>query len=230
MRAIVNVGIGGDYPRRSLELERQCRKHCTDAAFMPWINCLPSGCPPHGLSHQYAFKLYAMGSAFSAGHNPVLWVDSTFRPRASIEKLWQEIESTGWYVAPQGDSVLGDWVTDRALGILGINRVLARSIPLVLSGLVGLDVCKPLGREIWDEWNQTYIAGAWNGPHKAGSGPIVHWGDKTEGFCSHDRGVQGHRHDEAALSWVLWKLRLKPKSMGFTVIDGNGDAPIERNW
>jgi hypothetical protein len=230
MRAIVNVGIGGDYPRKTAVLRSRCLQYPDGSDLMSWFDTLPPGCPPHGLSHQYAFKLYAMESAFSAAHNPVLWMDSTFRPRASMEPLWREIEETGWYVGMQGDSVLGGWCTDRALGIYGIDRATARSIPLVLSGLVGLDTRHPVGAAIWSEWNRTYIAGAWDGPHKAAHGPIRAWGNKTEGFCSPDKRVEGHRHDESALSFVLWKLGLRPKSLGFTVIDGGPEAPVERNF
>ena len=230
MRAIVNVGIGGDYPRRSLELRRRCVEHCPDAHLNIYINTLPPGCPLHGLSHMYAFKLYAMGAAFSAGHNPVLWIDSTNRPRAPIGPLWDEIEAAGWYAAPQGDSVLGDWCTDRALGMYGINRAMARSIPLALSGLVGLDLRHPTGAAVWAEWNHLYIAGAFDGPHKAANGPIIPWGNKTAGFCSRDSAVQGHRHDEAALSFALWKLGLKPRFLNFTADEDPVGGFIERNF
>jgi len=230
MRCIVNVGVGGDYPRKSAVLRARCLQFPDGSDMMTWADKLPPGCPPHGLSHQYAFKLYAMGAAFSAQYSPVLWMDSTFRPRASMEPLWREIEERGWYVAPQGDAVLGDWCSDRALGIYGIDRATARRIPLVLSGLVGLDIRNETGAAIWAEWNRLYVAGAFDGPHKATSGPIKVWGNKTEGFVSNDKGAQGHRHDEAALSSALWKLGLAPKSIGATVIDGGPDASIERNF
>jgi hypothetical protein len=228
VRAIVNVGIGGDYPRKTGVLRARCCKFPDGSDLITWAGALPPGCPPHDLTHQYAFKLYAMGAAFSTGYNQVLWMDSTFRPRASMEPLWEHIEREGWYVAPQGDSVLGDWCTDRALEIYGIGRATARTIPLVLSGLTGINLDHCHGREIWAEWNRLYIAGAFDGPHKATGGPIRAWGDKTEGFCSDDKGVQGHRHDEAALSFVLWKLGLKPKWTKFTTIEDPGGF-IERN-
>jgi hypothetical protein len=229
MRAIVNVGVGGDYPRKSAVLRSACLRFPDGSDMMTWAGALPPGCQPHGLSHMYAFKLYAMGAAFSAEYSPVLWMDSTFRPRASMEPLWREIEEHGWYCAPQGPS-LGEWCSDRALSIYGIDRATARRIPLVLSGLVGLDTRNPVGLGIWKEWNRLYIAGSFDGPHKATTGPIKVWGNKTEGFVSTDKAVQGHRHDEAALSFALWKLGLVPKSLGFTVLDGGPDAMIERNF
>ena len=84
-------------------------------------------------------------------------------------------------------------------------------IPLVYTGLIGLDMQCDAGKEIWYQWDRLYKRGAFKGAHE--NAPLYPWEDhgaKWRGHCSMDKRCEGHRHDESAMSFVLWKLGLKP--------------------
>ena len=197
-------------------LAAACERHCPDATLM-FTDGLPDGCAPHD-QHQYAFKLAAMKTAIGTGARFILWIDCTFIPLAPIEPLWAAIERDGWYAPQQGNSALGTWTTDAALGEYGIDRDAAMNIQLAYSGLVGLDMHSATGNAIWKGWND--LAHTFNGPHRNEPGsPIRPWGNKFSGHASNDPRVEGHRHDESALSFVLHSLGLMPRTFGFLTLE-----------
>lgn len=93
-------------------------------------------------------------------------------------------------------------------------------IPLAFSGLVGLDMENETARGIWAEWQRHYEAGVFNGPHlNVPGGELEPWGHKLQGHASSDPSVQGHRHDEASLSFLLWQKDLAPVFTGFLTFE-----------
>jgi len=147
-------------------------------------------------------------------------MDSSFQPIASIGRLWNLIEDQGWYTPKQGDSVVGSWCHDELLNFFGVSRDEAMSIRLPFSGLVGLDMQHPTGKSIFDRWQNSYASGLWNGPHYNCDPESWPEGGKWSKRFSGDPRVEGHRHDEAALSLILHTLRLKPESLGFLTLEG----------
>jgi len=168
----------------------------------------------------YAFKIFALAEAIARGYRFVLWIDTAFYPRSAISRLWDEIGRVGWYIPIQGSSVLGNWCSDCALEAFGIDRATARGIPLVYSGLVGLDMQNVTAVEIWERWCALYRRGTFNGPHINAPGQQMRvLGNKSEGHCSNDPLILGHRHDEAALSFVLYCMGLTPPNRGFLTME-----------
>lgn len=219
-RIIVSCGIGDHYAAGFREQGRRVTHYCPDA-WQLFYDDYPAGCPTQEQS-QYAFKIFALERAIREGFRYVLWMDAAFSPVASIEPLWKEIERAGWYVPPQGNEMLDRWCSDDALGIFNIDRAKAGIIPLVYSGLVGLDMqtASFIGTRVWREWERLYSWGTFDGCHVNLPGqPRQPWGQKWQGHVSHDPKVQGHRHDESALSYVLWSLGLVPKSLGFLTLE-----------
>ncbi len=156
----------------------------------------------------YHEKLNAIDQAYQAGARYVLWMDVSFEPVASLEPIWALVEQQGWFVSKQGESMLGTWTSDDALFEYGINRDEAMSIPLCLSGLVGLDLDTVIGREILKRWKalaHTFPGNYYNVPGEEQK-PL---GAKTTGHASYDPRCEGHRHDESALSFVLWQMGIK---------------------
>ena len=207
-RAITSIGLGYHYRQLLRSTVNHCAVHCPET-YRRWWDVLPPGSPSHDES-QYAFKIHAMQGLIDGGFQNVLWMDTTFQPVASIDPLWEHIQETGWFVAEQ-NAYLGNWVSDRALKIFGISRDSAMEIPLVYSGLVGIDQQNETGRAIWEHWHELYAQGAFRGPHYNERG-VTTWmerGLKWAGHCSNDPRCEGHRHDEAALSFVLHGMGLK---------------------
>jgi hypothetical protein len=170
----------------------------------------------------YAFKIYAMQRAVDAGFRFILWMDTKWQPVGSMCRLWAEIERSGWYAPKQGDAVVGTWCTDEMLKLFDVTRDESMTIPLCYSGLVGLDFSSITGHAIWCAWRDS--KGLWTAPHLNKPGEQMEpWGEKFSGHVSYDPRVTGHRHDEAALSLILYKMGLRPSTLGFlTLEDPNG--------
>lgn len=217
-RCIVSAGTEPHY----YEGLHSTRLHCTRWAPEAWqlfYYGYPDGCPKQ-VERMYAFKIYALQRSIEAGFQHVLWLDSAFQPVGSMRELWREIEVESWYVQQQGNAVLGNWCSDAALDIFGIDRDQAMTIPLCYSGLVGLNMHTDIGNEIWQQWRILYASGSFEGAHtNVMNSPLVPHGHKTMGHCSSDSRCIGHRHDEAALSFILWKLGKKPRLMPFFKMD-----------
>lgn len=215
---IVSCGIGPDYQ----EPLHSTRLHCevnVPEAWRLFYRRLPVGCPPHHL-RQYAFKIVAMQRAIEAGFRYVLWIDTSFQPVRSIEPLWEVIRTRGWYCPPQGSAKLGEWCSDSFLAKVARSRDELMSVPLVYSGLVGFDLHNDTGRGMWNFWRTLYNAGAFDGPHLNTEVEGMHpWGLKFQGRCSSDPRVHGHRHDEAALSFVISAWGQKPTDEGFLSVE-----------
>mgnify|MGYP001589054030 CR=1 FL=1 len=218
-RVIVSAGIGEHYAPDFAATRARCNQHCSDV-WRLYYDDYPDGCPPQ-IERQYAFKVFAIEQAIRAGFRYILWMDAAFAPIAAIDRLWETIASKGWYVPPQYAYTLGRWCSDAALEIFGIHRARADTIPLVFTGLVGLDMQNPIGWAIWDWWERLYEAGAFDGPHFNRPGePITPCGPvKLQGHASDDPTVGGHRHDESSLSYVLHVLGLKPMMLNYLTLE-----------
>jgi hypothetical protein len=234
-RCIVSCDIGNHYAQDFLVTKENCNRYCGDA-WRLYYDDYPDGCPPHSES-MYAFKVYAIEEAIRAGFRFILWMDSSLAPLAPIEPLWRTIEQHGWYAAPQYSGItegqpwrhwastvqatLGEWCSDAALGIFGMSREAAFSIPLALTGLVGLDMQNPMAQTIWRMHKEFHGRGVFNGAHVNKPGhPVTAVGNgKFHGHVSHDARVQGHRHDETSLSFILHRLGLRPVNLGFWTLE-----------
>lgn len=218
-RVIVSAGIGEHYAPDFAATRKRCNEHCSDV-WRLYYDDYPDDCPPQR-ERQYAFKMFAIDEAIRAGFRYILWMDSAFAPIAPIDRLWETIASEGWYVPPQFDYRLAEFCSDSALRIFEIDRETAQGIPLVFSGLVGFDLDHAVGMQLWTGWKDLYERGAFDGAHFAVMGaPISPCGPvKFQGHVSADFTVRGHRHDESALSFVLYALRLKPMSLGYLTLE-----------
>ncbi len=209
-RCIVSAGLGYGYRRLLRSTENHCAVHCPEC-WRLFFDVLPAGCPSHQESH-YKFKVEALRCAVAAGFRSVLWMDATLAPIAGIERIWDHIDREG-YFAIYGGAQLGEYVSDAALAIYGITRDEAMVIPLAASGLTGFNRHHELGNKLWDGWERLCGQGAFEGAHRntlpKGSAEKQH-GNKFDGWCSDDPRAKGHRHDEAALSFVLHQIGVKP--------------------
>jgi hypothetical protein len=209
-RVIVSAGLGSAHYRKMLRsTENHCAVHCSET-WRLFFDVLPAGSPTHS-QMQYAFKIEAMRRAVDACFDSILWMDATCQPTASIEEIWELIRENEYYIVKQEDARLGEWCNDEALSIFELTRDDAMEIPLVYTGLIGLKPGGAIGSRIWNEWDRLYKRGAFKGAHE--NIPVYPWqehGAKWRGHCSKDPRCQGHRHDESAMSFVLWKLGLKP--------------------
>jgi len=219
-RCIVSCGTQPHYYESLHSTRLHCSAHAPEAWQLFYYG-YPDGCPTQQ-EKQYAFKIYALQRAWDGSFGTITWIDSAFQPIGSLQPLWDHIEVHGWWIPAQGDANLGNWCSDRALEIFGISRDVAMDIPLCYSGLVSLLTRTPIAKEIWRMWKELYEKGTFDGPHQnIVGGQAGPWGNKLTGECSKDPRCQGHRHDESALSFVLYKLGCKPRKDPFLILESD---------
>jgi len=212
-RCIVSCGTEPHYFEQLHATREYCTKYVPEAWQLFYYG-YPDGCPTQ-IERQYAFKIYALRRAFAAGFAELLWIDTAFQPIGSVGPLWREMNEHGWYIQAQGDAMLGNWCSDVALARFGITRGLAMGIPLCYSGLVGLNIRHETGNRIYRRWCELYDEGTFDGPHENADVDTEAWGNKLRGRCSTDQRCQGHRHDESALSYILFEMGLEPRREPF---------------
>ena len=219
MRFIVSRTSGDHYQALQRRTFSQCERWRTDEKLI------------FDYVHVWGYhqKLQAIEQAQQAGARYVLWMDVSFEPVASLEPIWEIVERQGWFVSKQGESMLGTWTSDDALFDYGISRDQAMEIPLCLSGLVGLDLRSDVGRQIFTMWRElahTFPGNYYNVPGEAQK-PL---GAKTTGHASFDPRCEGHRHDESALSFVLWQMGLKIETSPLMAVYYDSGYVVGRNF
>ena len=115
--------------------------------------------------------------------------------------MWEQVDRDGYWFANNGWSV-GEWCADHALEPLGIARDEAFPIPQTSAGCFAIDVSNPTVSLLLDEWHELAMnTDAFKGP----------WTNGNNEASSHPR-VRGHRHDQTAISVLIWRhgLHLTP--------------------
>lgn len=189
---LINVGVGRGYPRGQDRLVKSISEVAPEwptLMYKQW----PPGCPPHSEA-PYAFKHHAIRRAEEAGHKVIIWIDASCILRkppvamvAAAQKHGYAISIDGWNCA--------QWNNDLNLEYFGVSRDRAESIPTCIATSYALDLSHPNGRHILAalEDAQHTFPGAWNNDDQS---------------CSADPRCMGHRHDQAALSMIAWRLGL----------------------
>lgn len=214
-RAIVNVAAGGWYPDGQQRLFDSLEERSENATRLFWRDRLPPGCPTH-VEVPYAFKPYAFQHARRLGFDHAVWVDASCWALKPLDDVWARIDEFGYYLEPDGH-VTGEWISDRALELLGIDRDEAMRVPLIEGKLIGLDLTAYDG--FLDEWQRLADEGGFNGA----------WTNTEANEVSEDDRVRGHRHDIACGSplAVSFGMSLEPfKRVGFPENGDPGDEIV----
>lgn len=204
---------------------------------MTWANQLPAGCPPHrvqgtyGARHMgkpsdacvpYAFKAYALKAAADAGHTSLLWLDASVIPQHPLDRIWQEIETKGYFIPLNGwDN--SDWTADSAYpdlfpeffqsnaGGLEFARGVNRGIRHAVGTAFGLDLKMANAAVFLHEYYRLgsttrAFCGPWQNELVA---KVPHRNDdRPSGVCGPVTTL-GHRHDQTAISVLAWRLKME---------------------
>lgn len=181
-RVIVSVATGprfcGGMRRLKEILERLDEPHYF------WYNEFP----PHGPTHEqvpYGFKVAAVGQGLASTADSVLWLDSSIVPICSLAPVWEHIEREGYWFSQNYEYTVAEFCCDEALEIMGMRRLDAWYVPLVIGTAFGLDFRNEMAVKFFEEWKRLMLAGAFNG-----SG-------------------NNHRHDQTVASVVCHRLGMK---------------------
>ena len=200
MNSVVNVAVGGWYPRGQARLRATLIRRGYEGAFDFWLNEYPPGSPSHQQSN-YSFKTYALTEAARRGRDVLLWVDASGFAVGDVRPVFDEVVADGYFTIDIGPDkqVQGRWCSDKALAIFGYTRDQAMAMKQVSGMCVGVDLRTAVGREILGRWHRfSQTPGCFHGP----------WSNER-GQASPDPRCLGHRHDQAALSIIVHELSLK---------------------
>jgi hypothetical protein len=184
---VVNVSIGGWYPRGQARLLKSLQSFGFSGALFLWLGELPPGSPTHKCV-PYAFKPFALIDAFHCGIRYLLWLDASMYLTASIDPLFAIIRERGALAFKNREYTSAAWTHDACLKAFGVTRAEAERIPMLASGIVGFDMRHPVGGAIARDWLDSVTTNpeAWRGS----------WAN--------------HRHDQSVLTllWHTYKMPL----------------------
>lgn len=175
-RAVLNVAVGQWYPQGQKRLGRSLDRH-DDKADRLFATTYPEGCPTHE-EINYGFKPWAFDHAREQGYRQAVWLDASAWLAGPLP--WDHLTKHGYLFGREGWQV-GEWCSERALGLLNLTRQEAMGIPLMNGAIIGLDFKFPLANEWLDLWLYAAKLGAFNGDwsehrHDITCGAtIAHW-------------------------------------------------------
>jgi hypothetical protein len=196
---ILNIAVGRDYPRGQARLWRSLEKWAPDTPRMFWA-AWPRA------SHQdvpFGFKPDAFDEALRQGYDRALWLDSQVIAIAPLAAVWDWLDHIPVLQLEDGWR-LGEWTSDEALRIFGIDRDAAMQIPLSWAKVIAIDFRASHGMEFLDRWRDLRDRGAFHGAtHTIDT---TTWRDGA--VVSGDQRCRGHRHDQSAASFLAWDMGL----------------------
>lgn len=205
---IAVIGIGGWYPRGVARLIQRFHEVSPGFTIKAWVNALPPGAPSHVIEDGYDYtpycaKPFAMAALRDSGFEIGLLLDAAFFPVQHISPLVEYIGDVGYFLCDNGAKV-GEWCSDRALGLMKLRDYEAMEMTEASSYCVGLDFTRNESHVALNQWCAAANFGVFPGPHTN----IGHTG-RNVGRCSIDPRVKGHRHDQTALSIITHRLGMR---------------------
>jgi hypothetical protein len=209
--AIAVVALGHWYhkglARMIQHFDRTSKTVCgSDVQIRAWINTLPPGAPSAADCTDnevcywgYCAKPFAFKAIKDQGADIGLLLDASFVPIANIQPLIDYVAQRGYYMAPDGFKV-GQWMSDKMLQTLCLDREETLGWNGCQSGCVGIDFRKSSNRHFVDNWASLWPLFA--GHHSNDKAATQKWSYKNVGPVSDDPRVLGHRHDQSALAVV----------------------------
>lgn len=198
---VISVGIGGHYRVGVERLERSLifSGYAGDLRF--WKEEYPFGCMVHGGTGQYNFKVHAFNEQFLVGYKVVIWCDASLWAVNNITPLLDYVNDNGLYFFKSGYS-LAETATDKLLEYAGVTREEIMEVSEFATGLVGINIDNPLGKEFFTNWKQYMEDGMFGGSR-------VH--DLND---SQHPKFRFSRQDQSAASMILYKMGITTAGEG----------------
>jgi len=211
---IISFGHGGHYPVGVRRLERSLNFTGWAGDVITWKDELPPGCPDPR-DYPYAFKVYCFEEAFRRGYKVVLWADASIWNISPVMPIFDYINEHGLYFFKSGYS-LAETTTDALLRYAGdINRESLINVSEFATGLVGINIDNPKGKEFFETWKQYMLDGMFKGSRfhnpDDSTHPLFRFG----------------RQDQSVASIILHKMEIKTcgEEMDFVAYYGTNYNP-----
>jgi len=153
----------------------------------------PPNSPEHGGDNQYNFKVWAFEEAFSLGYEVVIWCDSSLYAVENPMPLFDYVNVNGLYFFKSGYSI-AETATDKLLNYAGLKREDLLDTSEFATGLIGVNIMNPKGKEWFNTWKQYMLDGMFGGNR-------VHDTNDSESAT-----FRFSRQDQSANSVILYKM------------------------
>lgn len=190
---LISAGIGGHYSAGVDRLERSLIYEGAAMDMRFWRNSYPDGCPEHGGDGQYNFKPFCFREVFNEGYKVAVWADASFWCVKNPMPLFDYVNEHGLYFFKSGYS-LAETATDKLLSVAGVSREELYDVPEFATGLIGINIENPKGKEFFTKWEEYREAGLFGGNR-------VH--DLND---SQHPKFRFSRQDQSAASMILYKM------------------------
>ena len=157
---IISVGIGEGYAKGVDRMAESLKDVGYQGNTMFWKE-LPKGSPTHE-ENPYAFKVYAFQAAIAQGYDKILWFDASIYAVKPLDYIFGKIENQGSYFVSNGYNARQE-CNDRCLDYFGIDYNKAVNIPMISSGIVGLDMNDIYANTFLDRWTEAMEDGIFKG-------------------------------------------------------------------
>lgn len=190
---LISAGIGGHYSAGVERLERSLYYEGWAGDMRFWKNEYPFGCLPHEGAGQYNFKVHCFNEEFATGYKVVVWADASFWCVKNPMPLFDHVNEHGLYFFKSGYS-LAETATDRLCNYAEISRDELVNVSEFATGLVGINIDNPKGKEFFESWKKYMEDGMFGGKRE-------HSYDD-----SYDDRFKFSRQDQSAASMILYKM------------------------
>ena len=159
MRCIINVAIGGRYPKEQQRLGNSLKKYF-DGDFLHWSE-FPND--NFNKENKYNAKASAFEEAIKMGYTQILWVDSPVVALKSLNPIFNSIEENGYLTMKNDAYNCAMSCSDACLKYFNVTRDDAEGMQEHAGGIIGVDITNPKGRKLIELFIQACKDGACDG-------------------------------------------------------------------
>jgi|LakMenE18May11ns_1017448.scaffolds.fasta_scaffold9521171_2 hypothetical protein len=212
---IISCGVGNWYATGIERLERSLIYHGFAGDTIFWKNQYPFNSETHE-ENPYAFKIAAFKEAFSRGYNVVMWLDASFWCIQNPHKIFDIINEHGNFAFRSGYNC-ANTCTDDLLNDVGITRDEAENIPETATGIVGININNPKGKEAFEYWEDFCKRGLFKN-------------SRTHNIkdSSDSRFLFG-RQDQSAYSMALYKAKVEFNYIDYVAYYNYGNPEYDKS-
>lgn len=149
---------------------------------------------------KYTVKSAAIKQAVDEDYQQILWLDCSMIADKNPQPIFDKIEADGFYCETNGYFASQE-CNDKSLLYFGISRDEAELIPMISSGMMGMNIESDLGREFYYGFIKASQQGIFDG-------------SRFHDNQSYDYRFMHHRQDQSVASLLLYKLGYKPTPLG----------------
>jgi hypothetical protein len=191
MRCIINVAIGGRYPKEQQRLGNSLAKHF-DGDFLHWSD-FPND--NYNKENKYNAKAAAFEEAIKKGYKQILWVDSPVVALKAVGPIFDFIKEKGYLTMKNDNYNCAETSNDKSLEYFKVTRDQAANFQEHAGGIIGIDMENPKGKQLIELFIQACKEG-------------IADGSRNHDGQSKDPRFKFHRQCQTVISLAANKLGL----------------------